>query len=65
MSASLQYFSHEIFLIARSYRVLAVKIKVLSVSVLVALETRLKSPAFGRFIPIFGIFQAAHFGTSL
>ena len=52
------------FLIARSYRVLAIDIKVLSISVLVGLRSRLKSQ-FWRFLAIFDILQSAHYGTSL
>ena len=42
ISDSFQYFSREIFMVARSYRVLATDIKNLLVSDLVSLETRLK-----------------------
>ena len=54
-------FLREIFLVARSYRVLVINIKTLIMSDLFTLETKLKVPTFG----ILGIFRPACFGTSL
>ena len=42
-------FFHEIFIVARSYRVLAADIKSLLISALVSLETRLKVPILALF----------------
>ena len=45
------------FMVARSYRVLLIEIKSLIVGALVNLETRFKSPQFGRFLKIFAFVE--------
>ena len=42
-------FSHEIYMVARSYQILAADIKSLLISALVSLETRLKVPILAIF----------------
>ena len=58
-------FFREIFMVARSHRVLAADIKSLLISALVSLETRLKVPNFGHFLTIICIFQAVRFSISI
>ena len=58
---SFQYFFHEIFIVARFYRVLAADIKRLLISAL----NEAQSPDFGHFLTIWGILRVVCLGTSL